>query len=115
MDEQELREIIVDWAYHVSSELEKGNTIDDLRNEFDNRGFPEAVTALIISTGEELRKRDIAADNAEKRDYGYLGLAMIVLGAIVTAGSYYMAGPGGTYTIAVGMFLVGAWYVLKAS
>ena len=42
-----------------------------------------------------------------------IGVALIALGGVITAATYLVASPGGTYVITFGLFLVGALTVLR--
>ena len=52
------------------------------------------------------RKRRMSRDEV-------VGIALISLGALLTAGSYLLAAPGHTYTIFIGLIGVGVWRFLS--
>ena len=83
---------------------------------------------LVPSYGQYVSEEDKAAlkkkEDGERKEarkeeqskwFGTIvgGLALIALGFAITAGTYWFAGPGETYYVTGGAFIIGAFLVLK--
>src|SRR5262245_32256168 len=79
-------------------------------NELIEKGVPAHVAAQIVAQAR-------AAKKAAFRQAGFkvflAGLAMLVLGAVITGATFSMAKPGGTYVVTFGLFAVGAINTIK--
>jgi len=87
-----------------------GKREDTVIRELIEKGVPAHIALQIVTRAKATKK-------AAFRQAGFkvflAGIAMLVLGVLVTGVTYSMAKPGGTYVVTFGLFAVGAINALK--
>ena len=115
MEEQQPQVIPAEeMANYVVERLATGESKQDIASSLTEVGVPldEAVTYI----DEVVRWRDQEREKKRKQD-GWasvsLGAVLLLLGTAITWGTWYWAGPGGTYAVTIGLFLWGGYQVIK--
>jgi hypothetical protein len=110
-------------ATAVLAKLEEGYPQELIVQEFTRKGLPEDATRRFVAQVANLRETSPSQMSTFRRvrktairDRGRVrfiqGLGLLVLGGIVTAGSYVIALPGSTFLICWGAMGLGAiWMV----
>jgi hypothetical protein len=100
------------YAY-VTRELRKGQSPETIVQELSNRGVSYETAIAIVNKVQDsgVAQSTAAAPKMSNRMGGLknlgIGIALLVLGVIVTFSTYMMADPGGTYMVTTGLFVVG--------
>lgn len=104
--EQALAQLIMRSAKMIAEGKSKSDVVAHLVGE----GCPNDLAEAIVKRGAEIKAEEFRKSGKATL---LIGVGILGLGALITAGSYNMASGGGHYVITSGLFMVGAWFVIK--
>jgi len=94
---------------HIAGRLHRGGNASAVSDELQAQGFSR----------DEADKMVLSVSSRVKTDYQKVGRAMlfkglgfIVLGVVLTCGTYMLAANGGIYAVTTGLFIAGGTYVV---
>ena len=91
----------------------EGKNDYEILAELEKEGLPKEIGQKILDKAKtEINKVKGKAHREVAGEYFLKGIGFLVLGAIVTWGTYSMASGGGTYVVTTGLFAVGAIYTV---
>jgi hypothetical protein len=79
-----------------------------VQQELVARGLPGAVAAQMVARATERSPR-----NDDAVEFVCTGVALLVLGGIITGVTYSAASGGGTYVVTTGLFVMGLISILQ--
>jgi hypothetical protein len=111
MDQQQQKAIQQVYDY-VGKALRQGQQPEVIVDNLSNRGIPyETAIAIVNKVQDSGVSQSTVVPRASNRMGGIknlgIGIALLILGVIVTIGTYMMADPGGTFMVTTGLFVVG--------
>ena len=113
---------------YVYEELKRGRYAQSIRNELVDKGYTPGYADDLIAEVQRLYPAARAQEKAIRKEEGRAkrkverghwwktilkGIAVFVLGFVVSGVSYQLSGSDGSYIIAAGAFLGGTFLVLK--
>ena len=96
-------------ANFVAERLANGFSREQVTNGLVDMGFPAGEAAGFVDRVYYLRKENLRRDGISRFASG---IALIIIGTAVTLGTWYWAGPGGTYVVTYGLFVLGGIFAL---
>ncbi len=90
--------------------LANGKSRKAMIQEFVQRGFSSELAAQIVEQANRTKKSVFRQAGIKAF---FIGIALIVLGVVVTGATYSIAKPGGTYIVTIGLFICGAINTLR--
>ncbi|MGV0960187.1 MAG: hypothetical protein ACOYB1_10155 [Limnohabitans sp.] len=93
-----------------ASEIAEGKSKSDVIKQLESEGCSAELSQVIVNRGAEIKKQEFKKGG---KTTILIGIGMLGLGTAITAGSYSAASGGGHYVITSGLFMVGAWLVIK--
>lgn len=109
---KEQQELIQQLFNHAAVSLAEGRSTSSVIVEFVEKGVPVEAAENIVAQANDYKKSEFR--NGGLKAIG-IGVALIALGGVITAATYSVARPGGTYVITSGLFLVGALTFLRGT
>ena len=111
VDFEAAAQLFIQEMYRLAAELSFKNVPwNKIAPELESRGCPSHVARHVAREVEVYRKTTIRSQAAR---LFFQALGWFVLGGIVT-GLTYLIHPGGYYVVAIGLFAVGGWNMLRA-
>lgn len=95
-------------AQHCVQSLARGASPDDVQQDLVARGLPPGIAAQMVARATA---RPARTDDAV--ELIGTGVALLVLGGVITGFTYSAASGGGTYVVTTGLFVVGAIRILQ--
>ncbi|MFQ2917788.1 hypothetical protein ACK3YF_00915 [Aeromonas allosaccharophila] len=108
MNEQQ--ELISQLFNHAAISLAEGKSMKSVVAEFVDKGVPLGIAENIVAQANKYKKEEFRKGGLKTLG---IGVALLAFGGVITAVTYSAAGPGGTYVITSGLFLVGAITILR--
>ncbi|MEW6126209.1 MAG: hypothetical protein AB1757_04030 [Acidobacteriota bacterium] len=105
-----LHQIFEQSYIEALSALINGKRQHEVIVELIGKGFSQEDAGQIV--GEAQRAKKAAFRKAGAKAF-FAGLALLVLGVVITAASYSAAKNGGIYIVTIGLFITGAINLLK--
>ncbi len=90
--------------------LANGKRREQVISDLIRKGWSSEMAAQIVSRAQQVKTAEFR--KAGLKLFG-IGIALLVLGVVITAASYSLAAGGGTYIVTIGLFLSGAVNTLK--
>lgn len=90
--------------------LAGGKSKADIFKTLQEKGCPADLASSIVDRVISLKSE---ATKKSGKDTLIMGAGMLLLGTLVTAGTYSAASGGGHYVVTSGLFVVGGWFVIK--
>ena len=109
-DDAQTQQAIANLVIRSATQIAEGKSKSEVIKLLQDEGCPAELASAIVQRGHEIKKTEFRKSG---KTTILIGAGMLGLGALITAGSYNMASGGGHYVITSGLFLVGAWLVLK--
>jgi hypothetical protein len=111
MDRQQQEAIQQVYGY-VTNALRQGQPPETIVENLSSRGIPyDTAIAIVNKVQSSGVSQSTAVPRASNRMGGLknlgIGVVLLVLGFIVTLGTYMMADPGGTFMVTTGLFVIG--------
>jgi hypothetical protein len=112
MDQQQQKAIQQVYG-NVTRALRQGQPPEVIVENLSNQGIPHETAIAIVNKVQAsgVAQPTTAPPKMSNRMGGMknlgIGIVLLVLGVIVTAGTYMVAEPGGTFMVTTGLFVVG--------
>jgi hypothetical protein len=104
--QQAIANLVMQSARAIAEGKSKNQVIADLQKD----GCPNELATAIVTRGAEIKATEFRKSG---KTTILIGAGMLGVGTLITAGTYSVASGGGHYVITSGLFLVGAWLVIK--
>lgn len=95
---------------YAAERIDSGMSSTQVTSELLHNGYSLEQASETVRCAEALRKQDRRKDG-QKIFAG--GMGLVLLGCLITLGSWHWAGPGGTYLVSYGLFGVGGFFAFQ--
>jgi len=94
-----------------------GKTIDNNSKfcEFCGEKITKKISLQTPSPEAVFREEEASAENPEARHEIFIGFVWVVIGVVITWGSYSLASDGGTYFVFWGLIVYGVYKIIKGA
>ncbi|WP_423808334.1 hypothetical protein OUO06_19985 (plasmid) [Photobacterium damselae] len=90
--------------------LMQGRTKKSIEIELMEDGLSQDVASEIVNRASEYKKKTVRKNGLKQIG---IGAGFIIIGGMITMATYSIASLSGHYVVTTGLFLVGAWNIVK--
>lgn len=99
---------------YILFQMELGRTRGKIVDDLEARGIKHDMARDMVTHAFKKQREDKISQK-EGGSQILFGLVLLVVGAVVTAVTYSLAGPGGVYIVTTGLFIVGGLNLVKGT
>ena len=103
-------DVLSNMLQYAAVAIAEGKSKRVVVDEFVQDDVPEDMAEQIVQQANSYKKSEFRKAGIRTL---LIGVGFVVAGAVVTGITYSAASGGGTYVVTTGLFLVGAWNILK--
>ncbi|WP_154140785.1 hypothetical protein [Photobacterium damselae] len=95
---------------YATLSLIQGRTNKSIEIELMEDGLSQDVASKIVNRASEYKKKAVRKNGLKQIG---IGAGFIIMGGMITMATYSIASLSGHYVVTTGLFLVGAWNIVK--